>query len=236
MSTRLKVGALVIVLLGIAVLFLLQQQQITRLVEENADLRAQLNQMASLPDSNGYLGGQLKTAVEASQADRGELMRLRGQAVRLRQLEQENTELKAQRQQRDGTTSAVEYRNEQYGFGMTFPSGWSGYSVVAGTWQGQTHDEQGETTGTYTGPEIIMRHPQWTAAAPWQDIPVLVFTHDEWALVEQQKFNVSAAPIGPSKLGENAKCVFALPPRWIGFAEALGQDEAAKVPQTFRAF
>ena len=87
MSTRLKVGALVIVLLGIAVLFLLQQQQITRLVEENADLRAQLNQMASLPDSNGYLGGQLKTAVEASQADRGELLRLRGQAVRLRQLE-----------------------------------------------------------------------------------------------------------------------------------------------------
>ena len=231
-----KAGALVVVLLGIAALFLLQQHQITRLVEENADLRSQRNQMASLPDSNGYLGGQLKTAVEASQADRGELLRLRGQAVRLRQLEQENTELKAQRQQRGETASAVEYRNEQYGFGMTFPSGWSGYSVVAGTWQGQTHDEQGETTGTYTGPEIIMRHPQWTAAAPWQDIPVLVFTHDEWALVEQQKFNVSAAPIGPSKLGENAKCVFALPPRWIGFAEALGQDEAGRVPDTFRAF
>jgi hypothetical protein len=67
---------------------------------------------------------------------------------------------------RGGTASAVECRNEQYGFGMTFPSDWSGYSVVAGTWQGQTHDEQGETTGTYTGPEIILRHPQWTEAAP----------------------------------------------------------------------
>jgi hypothetical protein len=236
MSTKLKAGALVVVLLGMAALFLWQRQQITRLGEENADLRTQLNQMASLRESNGQLAVLLKSAVEASQADRSELMRLRGQVLRLRQLEQENTELKAQRQQRDGTTNAVEYRNEQYGFGMTVPSDWSGYSVVAGTWQGQTHDEQGETTATYTGPEIILRHPQWTAAAPWQDIPVLVFTHDEWPLVEQQKLGVSAAPISPSKLGENAKFVFALPPRWIGFADALGQDEAARVPESFRAY
>jgi hypothetical protein len=179
---------------------------------------------------------QLKTAVETSQADRSELVRLRGQGVRLRQLEQENAELKAQRQQRGGATSAVEYRNEQYGFGMTLPSDWSGYSVVASTWQGRTRNEQGETTGTYMGPEIILRHPKWTAAASWQDIPVLVFTHDEWALAEQQKFAVSAAPTAPSKLGENAKFVFALPPRWIGFVDTLGQDEAGKVPKTFRAF
>ena len=236
MSTRLKAGALVVGLLGIAALFRLQQQQITRLVEENADLRTRLNQMASLRDSNGHLAEQLKTAVEAAQAERGELVRLRGQGVRLRQLEQENTELKAQREQRGGTASAVEYRNEQHGFGMTFPSGWSGYSVVAGTWQGRTQDEQGETTGTYTGPEITLRHPQWTAAAPWQDIPVMVFTHDEWALAEQEKLGVSAAPTSPSKLGENAKFVFALPPRWIGFVDVLGQDEAGKVPETFRAF
>ena len=236
MNTKLKAGALVVVLLGMAALFLMQQQQITRLVEENAGLRTQLNQMASLQDSNGHLAVPLKSAVEASQADRGELMRLRGQAVKLRQLEQENIDLKAQRQQRDGTASAIEYRNEQYGFGMTFPSGWSGYSVVTDTWHGQTHDEQGETTGTYTGPEFILRHPQWTAAAPWQDIPVLVFTHDEWALVEQQKLGVSAAPTSPSKLGENAKFVFALPPRWIGFADALGRDEAARVPESFRAY
>src|SRR6266581_2445141 len=142
MSTRLKAGALV-VLPGIAVLFLLQQQQITRLVEENADLRTRLNQVALLRDSNEHLAEQLKTAAEASQAERGELMRLRGQGVRLRQLAQENTELKAQRQQRGGTANAVEYRNDQYGFGITFPSDWSGYSVVAGTWRGQTHDEQG---------------------------------------------------------------------------------------------
>ena len=64
----------------------------------------------------------------------------------------------------------------------------------------------------------------------------MVFTHDEWPLVNRQKIGVSAAPISPSKLGENAKFVFALPPRWIGFVDTLGQDEAAKVPETFRAF
>jgi hypothetical protein len=98
MSTKLKVAALVVVLLGVAALLLLQQQQIKRLMDENADLRTQLNQMASLRDSNGHLAEQLKTAVETSQADRSELVRLRGQGVRLRQLEQENTQLKAERQ------------------------------------------------------------------------------------------------------------------------------------------
>jgi hypothetical protein len=213
-TAKLRIGALVVMLLSIATLFLLQRQM-TGLVEENADLR---------------------TPVEALQTDGGELMRVRGQGVRLRQLEQENTEPRAQPQERGGIGGAVEYRNEQYGFGMTFPSDWKGYSVVAGTWQGRTQDEQGETTGTYAGPEFLLRHPQWTADAPWQDLPVMVFTHEEWALVEQEHLAVSAAPIGPGKLGENAQFVFALPPRWIGFLDTLGQDEAAKVPETFRAF
>jgi hypothetical protein len=64
----------------------------------------------------------------------------------------------------------------------------------------------------------------------------MVFTRDEWPLVDQQKIGVSAAPISPSKLGENAKFVFALPPRWIGFVGTLGQDEAGKMPETFSAF
>jgi hypothetical protein len=84
MSTKLKVAALVVVLLGVAALLLLQQQQIKRLMDENADLRTQLNQMASLRDSNGHLAEQLKAAVETSQADRSELVRLRGQGVLFR--------------------------------------------------------------------------------------------------------------------------------------------------------
>src|ERR1035441_7473264 len=101
MSSKLKVGVLVLVLLGVTILLLLQQQQIRRLVAENADLRTQLSQIVLLQDTNGRLAEQLKTAAETSQVNQKELLRLRGQVVRLRQLEQENAHLKAQRQQLD---------------------------------------------------------------------------------------------------------------------------------------
>ena len=102
MSSKLKVGALVCVLLGVATLLLLhQQQQIRRLVAENAELRTQLSEIVALQDANGRLAEQLKAATESIELNRNELLRLRGQGVRLHQLEQENTQLKAQRQQLD---------------------------------------------------------------------------------------------------------------------------------------
>jgi TolA-binding protein len=101
MSSKLKVGVVAVVLLGMAAVLFFQQQQIKRLMDENADLRTQLNQMASLRDSNGNSADELKANIERSQASQNELTRLRGQAVRLHQLEQENAQLKSQRQQLD---------------------------------------------------------------------------------------------------------------------------------------
>lgn len=101
MSTKSKVVALVVLLLGVAALVVLHQQQVRRLQTENADLRTQLSQMASLQDANGRLAEQLKAAAETSQANQNELLRLRGQGARVRQLERENTQLTAQRQQLD---------------------------------------------------------------------------------------------------------------------------------------
>lgn len=101
MSPKVKVGATVVVLLGFAALFHLQQLKIKQLVAENADLRTQLGQMGSLQDTNERLAESLKAAVASSQTNQNELLRLRGQGLRLRQLEQENAQLKAQRQQLD---------------------------------------------------------------------------------------------------------------------------------------
>ena len=101
MNTKLKVGALVVLLLGAAALFQFQQVRIKRLVAENAGLRNQLNLMASLQETNGHLAQLLKTAAETSQASQNELLQLRGQMVRLRQVEEEIAQLKAQRQQLD---------------------------------------------------------------------------------------------------------------------------------------
>jgi hypothetical protein len=101
MSPKLKVGATIVVLLGFAGLFQQQQLKIKHLMAENADLRSQLGQMGSLQDTNEGLAQRLKATVESSRTNENELLRLRGQGLRLRQLEQENAQLKAQRQQLD---------------------------------------------------------------------------------------------------------------------------------------
>jgi len=110
---------------------------------------------------------------------------------------------------------------------------WKGYSVIQQTWEGHAIDNYQKT---YSGPLILIRNPKWSQNAPWQDIPVMVFTPDVWEMVKGPNATVavSAAPIGPSRLGENKNYVFALPPRWIGFTDNLGQGEAQEIIKTFR--
>ena len=99
MTWKAQLGAALVVLLGLAALFQTQQLKIERLVTENADLRRQLGQIGSLRDTNDLLAEQLKAADASSQTNQSELLRLRGQRSRFRQLEQENAQLKAERQQ-----------------------------------------------------------------------------------------------------------------------------------------
>lgn len=125
------------------------------------------------------------------------------------------------------------YINSEYGFQITFPDSWKGYSVVKQDWQGSENVEGGKT---YNGPQIVIKNPKTTATQAWQDIPIMVFTSEQWNLIEQAKIVVSAAPIGPGKVGENQNYIFATPPRWWGFTDALGGDEAVNIVKTFKAF
>ena len=124
------------------------------------------------------------------------------------------------------------YRNEEYGFEIALPGSWEGYSILMKNWNGFKIDNP---SVKFQGPKIVIRNPKWTTEQPWQDIPIMVFTEYEWSLIEENNLNVSAAPIGPSKLGENENYIFALPPRWIGFTDALGQQEARDIVETFIA-
>ena len=133
----------------------------------------------------------------------------------------------------DETAGWKSYENKEYGFEITLLNSWKGYSVLEETWNGVTLN--GKDT-KFKGPQIAIRHPKWTISQPWQDIPVMVFTNEEWKLVEARNLSVSAAPIGPRKLDQNQNYVFALPPRWVGFTDNLGQDEAKQIVKTFKAF
>lgn len=98
MMPKLKAGALAVILMGAAAFTFWQHQQIKRLMAERAALHDQVGQAASQRDEIQRLAAQLKGSVEGSEADRGELLRLRAQASRLRQVEQENAQLKIDRQ------------------------------------------------------------------------------------------------------------------------------------------
>lgn len=137
-------------------------------------------------------------------------------------------------------SNSIEYKNDTYGFSVTLPSSWQGYTIVNQTWQGYlVANENGQNNKPdETGPEILIRNPKWTTANPYQDIPIMVFTLAQWNLVSQEQLSLGAAPIGPSELGRNAKYVFALPARY-NFAYPTGWEEVDKIisdKNNFKAF
>ncbi len=111
-------------------------------------------------------------------------------------------------------TSSIEYQNIPYGFSVSLPESWKGYSIVTDTWKGFANTGPKGDTTVAQGPLISIRNPACTAKKPYQDIPIMVFTLSEWDELLRGNFNVSAAPINPSLLGFNATYVFALPPRY----------------------
>lgn len=117
------------------------------------------------------------------------------------------------------------YENTQYGFRFTLPDSWIGYTIVTNTWNGQ-----GAADGKVveSGASIAIRHPEWTADKPRQDIPIYVFTIDQWNALQQEKFFIGAAPMGPSELTRNDKYVFALPARY-NFAYLDGYQEVENI-------
>ncbi len=125
-------------------------------------------------------------------------------------------------------TSSVVYQNARYGFDFSLPENWKGYSLVRGTWKGFANTGPAGDATVAQGPLISIRNPAWTAAKPYQDIPIIIFTLSQWDALLRNKFEVSAAPINPSLLGANAAYVFALPARY-NYAFPAGYKEVATI-------
>jgi hypothetical protein len=127
------------------------------------------------------------------------------------------------------TSVTLEYKNDQYGFTFSLPKTWTGYTIINSTWVGYEAGKGGDDKYT-EGHEISIRHPLWTAAVPRQDIPIMVFTLSQWNDLQNDKFHIGAAPIGPSELGRNANYVFAIPARY-NFAFPVGYEEVDQILQ-----
>ncbi|MBA3733424.1 hypothetical protein H0W91_03565 [Patescibacteria group bacterium] len=123
----------------------------------------------------------------------------------------------------------VSYRNTDYGFSFNLPDSWKNYTIITDKWEGNSLTPNGQSqVKTQEGPLISIRHPDWDYKSPRQDIPVMVFTIDQWNRMLKDEFHIGAAPINPSELGRNSKYVFALPARY-NFAYATGYEEVQKI-------
>ena len=121
--------------------------------------------------------------------------------------------------------TSIVYTNQNLGFNFFMPDSWKGYSVVSSTWEGNSLKP---TSTKQMGPKFLIRNPNWTPALPYEDIPVLVFTINQWNSYTAGNFSVSAAPFAASELGRNNVYVFALPPRW-DFDYSKGYQEAQSI-------
>jgi predicted small lipoprotein YifL len=125
----------------------------------------------------------------------------------------------------------IVYENNEYGFSFSLPESWKDYKIVPDKWEGLVFDNDKGEKVAETGPMISIRHPQWTAEKPRQDIPIMVFTINQWNDLQKDKFHIGAAPIGPSELGRNKEYVFALPARY-NFAFPTGYEEVEQIVQS----
>jgi len=123
---------------------------------------------------------------------------------------------------------SIVYINRDYGFRFYLPPSWKGFSVLVEPRSGELYVKGQEESKPEYYEFIAIEHPRSTEANPRQGIPIMVFTHEQWKLVEEGTLVVSAAPIGPGELGRNREYVFALPPRY-NYAFETGYEEVEKI-------
>ena len=126
------------------------------------------------------------------------------------------------------------YKNSLYGFMITLPLKWLGYSIITTSWNGYSSTS---SSIIQTGPILSIRDPSWTVKVPRQEIPIMVFTLKQWSDLNRDQFNVGAAPMSPSILGKNNNYVFAIPARY-NYAFISGYQEVQNIldGKPFQAF
>lgn len=125
----------------------------------------------------------------------------------------------------------IQYKNTKYGFTFTLPDSWKGYMIVDDEWDGYAISDIGQQNITETGPLLFIRHPKWTEDVQRQDIPIMIFTLEEWSKLQNDDFHIGAAPVGPNEIGRNSKYVFAIPARY-NFSYLVGYEEVERIIQS----
>ncbi len=104
---------------------------------------------------------------------------------------------------------SIIHKDTSYGFCFKLPFSWQGHATITDTWLGSPMDMTlVDDTIAEGGSLNLLQHPHWTGKNPRQDIPIMVFAHQQWDLIRTESLRVSAAPIGPKELGQNDNMFF----------------------------
>lgn len=132
----------------------------------------------------------------------------------------------------------VRYHSFKFDFTFYLPKSWQGYSVLVEHWEAPLYAAPDSSSrkilGTERGPIIVLRHPQWRMNDPYQDIPIMVFTRQQWEEEHQGRFFPYAGGI-IGELWHNPKYVFGLYSRYNFNDEAKDWKEAEDIINQNRA-
>ncbi|HZI31440.1 MAG TPA: hypothetical protein VFF11_03805 [Candidatus Binatia bacterium] len=125
----------------------------------------------------------------------------------------------------------VLYHNAKYDFTFSLPSDWRDYSVSIQQLEDENYSpaEDKQIVVGHT-PMITLRHPQWRADAPYQDIPILIFTRAQWDSLHRGQLWPSIFAGGMmDELWHNQKYVFAMSSRYNAADVMRGWDEVEDI-------
>jgi hypothetical protein len=131
----------------------------------------------------------------------------------------------------------LRFYNAQYGLIFFMPDSWRGYSVSVQQLEDERYSpaEDKQIIVGHT-PMITLRNPQWQSNAPYQDIPILVFTHAQWDALHHGELWPSLFAGGVmDELWHSQRFVFAMSSRYNAADDVRGYKEVAEIIDQNRA-
>ena len=124
----------------------------------------------------------------------------------------------------------LHYHNAQYDFTFYLPADWQGYSVLIDEWEGETYLAKKDADVVLArGPIIVLRNPQWKTNNLHQDIPIDVFTRQQWDDIHLGKYDAVGAGGVIYELWHNDKYVFGMHSRYNADDSVNGWKEVQDI-------
>ena len=112
----------------------------------------------------------------------------------------------------------VRYHNAKYDLTFYLPQNWKGYSVLTEHWDGETYlADKDKDVVLARGPIIVLRNRLWKTNDQCQDIPIYIFTRQQWTDDKTGKSSAEGAGGVIYELWHNDRYVFGIHSRTFGF-------------------